>query len=122
MTERKKPNPKAEVSRQLPTTSDIMRHCDKAWSRHLAGTVGFGAFGLETVMADIAKRLQDRLDRPAIGFGYAVRNDMHEAIREIERLRATLRELDALITEDPQQISQAGQMRELIADALAVTP
>ncbi len=73
-------------------------------------------------MADIAKRLQDRLDRPAIGFGYAVRNDMHEAIREIERLRATLRELDALVTEDPQQISQAGQIRDLIANALATTP
>ena len=122
MTGHKKPNTKSEVSRQLLTTNDIMRRCDKEWSRHLAGTVELSAFRLETVMADIAKRLQDRLDRPAIGFGYAVRNDMHEAIREIERLRATLRELDALITEDPQQISQAGQMRELIANALAVTP
>ncbi len=72
-------------------------------------------------MADVAKRLQDRLDRPAIGFGYAIRNDMHEAIHEIERLRGALRELDALITEDPQQITQAGKMRELIARALTIT-
>jgi hypothetical protein len=69
-------------------------------------------------MADIMKRLRQRLDRPAIGFGYAVRNDIQDAMEEIERLRTSLRALDALITEDPQQIEQAGRMRELIAGAL----
>ncbi len=70
-------------------------------------------------MADIAKRLKERVDRPAIGFGFAVRSDFQDAILEIERLRATLREIDGLITEDPQQIEGAGRIRALIAGVLA---
>ncbi len=71
-------------------------------------------------MAGIVKRLQDRLDRPAIGVGSAIRTDFQDAIREIERLRAVLRAIDALVTEDPQQIEQAGRVRGLIAEVLTL--